>query len=253
MALNYASLAATALKLIGENGKNVTIRKSEPAVAVDALKPWRTDTANTFAVVVKAVEHPYTQYEVDDKVITKGDTRLYVAADAFELAAAAQDVAAAQTLTLTNQPVHAETVAVGGKVYTFETVLTNVDGRVLIGATTEDSLDHLVAAVNLGAGAGTPYAALTTLHPTVSATDGTGLTVVFTAKTAGVAGNAITTTETLTFGSFGGVTLAGGYTVSRALEDYNFVTFASEKWRIMKANPIRPAEIVVLYDLQCRR
>jgi hypothetical protein len=67
----------------------------------------------------------------------------------------------------------------------------------------------LAAAINLAAGAGTTYAAATTLHPTVSAVGGAS-TVVLSAKTAGTAGNAIATTETLTNGSFGGATLSGG-------------------------------------------
>lgn len=62
-----------------------------------------------------------------------------------------------------------ETVVIDGKTYTFQTTLTNVDGHVKIGADAATSLGNLKAAINLSAGAGTKYAAATTLHPTVTA------------------------------------------------------------------------------------
>lgn len=118
--------------------------------------------------------------------------------------------AATGVLTLTANAGNAETVTIGGKVYTFQTVLTNVDGNVLIGATASASIDNLIAAINLGAGAGTTYAAATTLHPSVSASAGAGDTMDVKAKTPGAAGNSIATTETLANGSFGAATLTGG-------------------------------------------
>lgn len=119
-------------------------------------------------------------------------------------------VAAAQTLTLTGQPLNTETVVVGGKTYTFQTALTDVDGNVLIGATAEESIDNLVAAVNLEAGAGTTYAASMTANLQVSAVKGSATTFVASALVAGTVGNLIASTETLTNGSWGGATLAGG-------------------------------------------
>lgn len=113
------------------------------------------------------------------------------------------------TLTGTANFGDTETVTIGTKVYTFQTVLTDVDGNVLIGAALADSLDNLRAAINLDAGAGTTYALSTTVHPDVSATD-TATTVVATAKVGGVAGNAIATTETAANASWGGATLSGG-------------------------------------------
>lgn len=67
--------------------------------------------------------------------------------------------------TLTGQPLNNETITIGSKVYTFQTVLTNVDGNVLIGADASESLDNWAAAMNLSAGAGSTYAAATTAHP----------------------------------------------------------------------------------------
>lgn len=114
------------------------------------------------------------------------------------------------TLTLTGNALTTETVTIGAKTYTFQTVLTNVNGNVLIGGTASGSLDNLIAAITLGTGSGTLYAAATTAHPTVLAVAGAGDTMIAYAILGGVAGNAITTTQTLTNGTWGGATLAGG-------------------------------------------
>jgi hypothetical protein len=129
-------------------------------------------------------------------------------------------VAAKGTLTFTGNALDTETVTIGAKTYTFEDTLTNVNGNVKIGATVNDTINNLVAAINLGSGAGTKYATAMTLHPTVSAVNGAGNTVVVTAKTAGTAGNALASTETLTNGSFGGATLAGGEAAEAASPEY---------------------------------
>lgn len=119
-------------------------------------------------------------------------------------------VKATQTLTLSGQPTDTQTVTIGGKAYTFQTVLTNVNGNVLIGADASASLDNLIAAINLAAGAGSTYAAAMTQHPTVTAAAGAGDTMIVTAVNAGTDGNSIATTETLTNGAWGAATLAGG-------------------------------------------
>jgi len=119
-----------------------------------------------------------------------------------------------------------ETVTIGGKVYTFDAVLSNIDGHILIAATASGTLNNLIAAINLGVGAGSLYAAATTLHPTVTAADGPGDTMVVTAKTRGPSGNAITTTEAVGTGSWGGATLSGGFfdTVTIGTKVYSFQT-----------------------------
>jgi hypothetical protein len=149
------------------------------------------------------------------------DTKLCETAAGIGFGLAVSQVAtvgAAATGTLTQvtaAPANGETVTIGGKVYTFQTVLTNLDGNVLIGASIATAMANLAAAINLAAGAGTTYAAATTLHPTVSAVGGAS-TVVLTAKSDGVAGNSIDTTETLTNGSFGGAVLSGGVDLETA-------------------------------------
>ncbi|NJL53730.1 hypothetical protein HC928_00395 [bacterium] len=120
-------------------------------------------------------------------------------------------VQATGTLTFTGNALSNETVVIGGKTYTFQGSLTNADGNVLIGANAAASRNNLLAAINLGSGGGTTYAAATVLHPSVRAAAGVGDTLVVTAKVAtGAAGNTIATTETLTNGSWGAATLVGG-------------------------------------------
>lgn len=122
------------------------------------------------------------------------------------------DEFASGILTFTGNAGNNETVTIDTKVYTFQTTLTDVDGNVLIGATASDSIDNLVAAITLGAGGGSLYAASTTLHPTVTAAAGAGDTMDATAKTAGDAGNDISTSETLVSGFWGAPNLESGVT-----------------------------------------
>lgn len=117
---------------------------------------------------------------------------------------------AAATLTLTANALDGETVTIGGKIYTFQATLTDVDGNVLIGATASDTLDNLIAAITLDTGAGTLYADSTTEHPDVTAAAGSGDTATITAKTAGDGANSITLGESLASGRWNGPTLRGG-------------------------------------------
>lgn len=124
-----------------------------------------------------------------------------------------QDVAATGTLTFTGQPANGDTVTVGGKTYTFQTTLTNVDGNVAIGATEATSISNLAAAITLGAGSGTAYAAAMTANSEVTAT-AAATTLTATAKTAGYSGNSVATSATSATMSWGASTLGGGYGVA---------------------------------------
>lgn len=117
---------------------------------------------------------------------------------------------ASQVLTSTGVFTDTQTVVVGGKTYTTQTVLTNVDGNVLIGANAAATLANLKAAINLEAGAGTTYAAAMTINPHVKATDVTATTLTVKSKVPGLIGNLIASTETQTNASWGAATLAGG-------------------------------------------
>lgn len=119
-------------------------------------------------------------------------------------------VQATGTLTTTANFSNGETVTTGTKTYTFQTVLTNVDGNVFIGATAAASLANLYAAITLGAGSGTAYAAATTAHPTASANAPVGLTMLVWALTGGTGGNALASTTTVTGATWTAATLTGG-------------------------------------------
>jgi hypothetical protein len=103
-----------------------------------------------------------------------------------------------------------ETVTTGTKTYTFTSPLGSNDGDVLLGATASDSLDNLIAAINLAAGSGTLYAAATTANGFVSAAAGAGDTMDVTALVAGSGGNVIATTVISTNVVWGAATLSGG-------------------------------------------
>ena len=121
-----------------------------------------------------------------------------------------------QTLTLTANAGNNETVVIGAKTYTFKTTLTPAANEILIGAAATDSIDNLIAAVNLAAGIGTLYGTGTTINADCAAEAGAGDTLIVRAITAGTAGNSVATTETMANGSWGAATLAGGTASSTA-------------------------------------
>lgn len=122
----------------------------------------------------------------------------------------AELINATETLTLTGQPLNTETVTIGATTYTFLTVFVDAANNVLIGATTQDSLDNLSAAVRLDVGAGVTYGAATVQNLEAFLTDLPGTLVLATARTPGTPGNTVVSTETLTNGSWGAATLSGG-------------------------------------------
>ena len=106
-----------------------------------------------------------------------------------------------------------DTVTIGAKTYTFQDTLTNVDGNVKKAGTAAGSLTNLFHAINASGGVvGTDYATATTAHPTVTATNPTGTTVVVTAITPGTGGNSLALSENSTHLSVSGANLAGGVT-----------------------------------------
>lgn len=109
-----------------------------------------------------------------------------------------------------------ETVTVGGRTYTFDASLADSDGHVQIGSDAEESLGNLVAAIMLGAGAGTAYAASMTENSNVTAYLRYADFMSVGARTAGASGNSIACTETAASaewvheGNVGTSTLLGG-------------------------------------------
>ena len=121
-------------------------------------------------------------------------------------------VKASGTLTLDAVAANTETVTIAGKVYTFQTSLTDSDGNVLIGADAAASIVNLSRAIDLGAGSGTLYAASMTKNADVTVRSSTATTLVVESRVTGTVGNFLDTTETLAGGtnSWGAATLASG-------------------------------------------
>ena len=87
-------------------------------------------------------------------------------------------------------------LAGGTKTYTFQSTLTDTDGHVHVGASEAASILNLHHAINgTGGTAGTDYAASTTAHPDVTATDNGTHALTITANEVGAAYNVITTPE----------------------------------------------------------
>ena len=110
--------------------------------------------------------------------------------------------AASARAAFSSQVSDGDTITIDTKVYTFQTVLTDVDGNVQIGAVQQDSITSLFHAINLTGTPGVDYAASTTAHPTVSAPSAGPNDVILEADEDGSAGNLIalsTTSGVITF------------------------------------------------------
>lgn len=158
----------------------------------------------------------------DGETITIGDhvfeidTDGNVAAGRHEIdVSGGSTVAASRVLTTTGNAVADETVTIGSTVYTWKASAAAAF-QVAIGGTASESLDNLVAAINLATGAGTKYGTGTTVHPSVTASKTSASTVTVTAKVPGTPGNAIASTETMTNASWAGATLTGGVSPTAA-------------------------------------
>jgi hypothetical protein len=146
-----------------------------------------------------------------------------------------------------------ETVTVNGKVYTFQTVLTNVDGHVLIGATAQDTIDNFVAAVNAAAGAGTKYAAATTKHTTVTAVKSGTTIAVLTAIIGGTPGNAYTLASTAAHWTRDAATLGtltlGVDPSADDVTDALFTTINASATEAVSAIDVGDNELLIVADL----
>jgi len=142
------------------------------------------------------------------RVLASGENIVDVAVPAAAKGTGVMSIATAGNFIAT------DTITTGTKTYTFVSPLVNVDGNVLLGATASDSIDNLVAAITLGAGSGTVYAAATTANTFVtavhSAPSGGNEHMTVTALSFGSRYNATVTTETGGSASWAAVHLTGG-------------------------------------------
>lgn len=120
-------------------------------------------------------------------------------------------VNATGTLTVTSNPLAAETVTIGSIVYTFRASIGAPANEVLIGGTVAATLQNLFDAINRTGTPGTQYSTATVLNTIVRASAVTATTVVVQSQVPGVAQNHVPTTETIvTGGAWGAATLTGG-------------------------------------------
>jgi phage tail sheath protein FI len=178
-----------------------------PVQKLSAVVSWRNNPAGTIVAENPVFAPAESEAAVGPSLATLLNTPLISAPLTLNWMEAIQAIG---TLTFGGIPLNTETVTIGAKTYTFQTVLTNVDGNVLIGVSAAASISNLFAAITLGAGAGVSYAAATTAHPTASASTPIGATMVAYALVGGLAGNAIVSTSTVTLGTWGAATLLGG-------------------------------------------
>ena len=108
----------------------------------------------------------------------------------------ASGVNAQGTLTMDTEPINGDDYTIDAKTYTFQTTLTDVDGNVNIGGSLAQAKLNLVAAMDRSGLAGTDYADLMTVHPSVDIAAFISDDAILTAKLGGAAGSLIATTET---------------------------------------------------------
>ncbi len=94
MALNYANFRTLAEKLIGENGRTLTLIKVDRGNPVDVTEPWRDSTdAAEVLVPITGVFIEFETQDIDGTLVRRGDKRVLVAAiDVEQANKAAEDV-----------------------------------------------------------------------------------------------------------------------------------------------------------------
>lgn len=153
-------------------------------------------------------------------------------------------VAAQGVLTFTGTGTQGDTITVGSRTYELRGTFDSDEDEIIIGGTAAETAANVALAINSGASGGIVGAG-TLAHATVTA-QANGAAVVITARTAGVAGNSIATTETSGAASFATVTLTGGAAavgtppVWYPLEPNSYADFGGQIATVAR-NPINPS------------
>ena len=198
-----------------------------------AVRGGDTDGKTTVANILGAMglSLPDVNPQNAGKPFIDGNSRIAISGGAgyfpelltknFEQVSWVPPVSAKFTITASSNPADGDIITIGGKTYTFQNTLTDVDGNVQIGATSTDTMDALATALILGAGSGITYAVSTTRNKQVADAVPAAQTVNITVI-AGAGGNAVSgavstsgswfagtgTTQTGVIGSF---IVSGGY------------------------------------------
>lgn len=183
--------------------------------AVDQATTTAASSAGSTYLTTATAASTYGTKIVSDALVTKtakldATTGRYMDAS---FVTPVNAVAATQTLTYTHgsQPTAAKIVTVNGKAYTFVAGPVAAEGDVLIGADEDATLTNLHRAINRSGGTPDTDYKVAAAHTTVSSSiNTTSHVLTFTAKTAGVAGNAYTLTTDETTFTAGGAVFASG-------------------------------------------
>ena len=151
-------------------------RKALPATQVVTLTP------GSDAIIAGET----TSLEITGPGATSGET--------FDLVAGFSGI-----LTLDTTPTASDTMTIGATVYTFEAAPAALND-ITIGSTAEESIDFIVAAINLTGTDGVEYFAGQAIHGTVEAVKASATSMLLRHK-AGFTDAAVATTETFTAGT----------------------------------------------------
>ena len=126
--------------------------------------------------------------------------QVVIGAKTYTFVEALTEVKASGVLTSDEtNPADGDTVTIGAKVYTFRTVLEPrfgwVANEILIGATADDTLDNLKAAINGETGEQTKYSPGTTASTEMTSSEVAAHALTLTAIVPGVAGNSLAKAE----------------------------------------------------------
>ncbi len=188
----------------------------------------------------------------DDKSLTASadQTQTSVVFDKtsrFSITSGLGYIRATSELTVTGNFSDTEVVVVDGTTYTFQTVLTDVDGNVLIGGSAQASLTNLFNAINLTGTPGTDYAASMTIHPTFTSTNSDATQLMVAHKDGGTTGNGKTMTTDGANATWGATTpSAGGLNTATGvvrrpifIDDYaGTIMTTGDRWTPIAAGPI---------------
>ena len=94
MALDYENFRTLAERLIGENGRTLTLIKIDRGNPVDVSEPWRDSTdAAEVLIPITGVFIEFETEDIDGTLVRRGDKRVLVAAiDVEQANKAAEDV-----------------------------------------------------------------------------------------------------------------------------------------------------------------
>ena len=120
---------------------------------------------------------------------------------------------AVDSLTGPGPIVDGDTVTIGGKTYTWQATLTNVNGHVQLGANDDESLQNVLDALQLTGTPGTQYAAAMTANTYVSGQSAGGGSLNIQALVPGIVGNTVPVSQSIASGNYlwNTPTLDGGH------------------------------------------